>query len=259
MKHLKFKPGEFITQSTSRNGSFAIFEGEVYEPTEKGGPNEYSLMCFYNPEHYTQDSDGKFNKEYVFECDVDDDTCQYIIDDNDMDFWRGCTEQEKHDALKFLAENKHIAYDEKTKTFRKLTQGERISFDAPKPTAVNPAAMTPHRGSESFNPFYGRGHGPGTVGNTPVKETKKYITRIVKDDWEQKEPITNMDDEHREMLDGLCEKLKYEFNYSSVSTGVMRYPTNGSQVPMRQGFDACGWPMGQYGMMDNFCGWACYD
>jgi hypothetical protein len=210
MRHLKFKKGDFITESSSKNGSFAVFEGEVYEPTKKGELFEYPLMCFYNPAHYTQDSNGEYKKEYVFECDVEDDTCQYIIDENDLNFWRVCTVEEKRDALKFLAEVKRIAFDEVTNTFRKLKENEKITFDAPKTTY--------NRGSESggINPFY-RGllpHGPGSVGNSPVV-SKKTITRSVDENWEQKEPIRNMPYERIELISKMCEKLKYDFSYSS--------------------------------------------
>lgn len=256
MKHLKFKKGDFITQSTTGGGSFAIFEGDVYEPTEKGGPNEYSLMCFYNPEHYTQDSNGNFNKEYVFECDIDDETCEYILDDNDMSFWRACTEQEKIEALKFLAEKKRIAFDDKTFTFRRLTGSERLQFGEPN-------TSTPHRGSESssINPFYRGVHGPGSVGN-PIVNSKKIITRVVDEDWEQKEPISNMNEEHIELVMTQCEKLKFAFDSYNVSTNMLRYPTGGNQVPVRQcaQYDMCGWPIESVAaMFGNYCGWGEYD
>lgn len=256
MKHLKFKPGEFITQASINNGSFAVFDGEVFEPTEKGGPYEYSLMCFYNPEHYTQDSNGKYNKEYVFECDLDDDTCEYILDDTDMDFWRSCTEQEKRDALKFLAEVKRIAFDEKTLSFRKLKESEKISFEEPKSTGVPVGNVNP--AARGINPFYGRGaHGPGSVGNSPVVKKTKAITLTVKEDWEQKEPICNMTEEHIVLVSEQCEKLKYAFD--TYSTNVMRYPTNGREIPIRgggQAYDACGWPIGSMAnMFGNYCGY----
>ena len=255
MKNLKFKKGEFITQNKGTGASFAVFEGVVYEPSNGAkGPLEYSLMCFYNPDHYVQDSNGDYKKEYVFECDVDDDTCEYFIDENDFEFWRSCTDYEINQALKFLAVEKGIAFDDKKKEFRKLKDGEKISFDAPKSTVI-PGGNVQHRGSESsfggFNPFY-RGGGSQTT-------EKKYITRQVSDDWEQKDPITNMSDERRDMVGELCVKYAYSFNnYSNVS--MVNYPRNGRQIPVRGGFDACGWPVNQFaGMMGNYCGWDEYD
>ena len=211
MRHSKFKKGDFITENSSRNGSFAVFEGEVYEPAKKGDPLEYSLMCFYNPEHYTQNSNGEYKKEYVFECDVEDDTCQYIIDENDLNFWRACTTEEKRDALKFLAEVKHIAFDESTNAFRTLKDNEKISFEPPKSTGQC-GGNTQHYGSESrgLNPFY-----RGTV-QTVSEKTNKIITRNVDKDWEQKEPISNMSYERIKFVGDMCEKLKYAFNYSAV-------------------------------------------
>ena len=261
MKNLKFRKGEFITQNKGTGTSFAVFEGDVYEPSNGAkGPLEYSLMCFYNPDHYTQDSNGDFKKEYVFECDVDDDTCEYFIDENDFEFWRSCTIYEINQALKFLADEKGIAFDEKKKEFRKLKDGEKISFDPPKSTGV-PGGNVQHRGSESYmggtNPYY-RG---GREIEHPTTTTKKYITRAVDEAWEQKEPMCNMTDEHKVMVDELCVKLAYSFNsYSNV--GLVNYPRNGSQVPFRGGgaFDACGWPVQQYaGLMGNYCGWDDYD
>ena len=238
LKHPKFEKGQFIKQSTAAVGSFAIFEGDVYEPTVKGGPNEYSLMCFYNPEHYIQDENGDYKREYVFECDVDDDTCQYIIDDTDTPFWRVCTEYEKQEALRFLAEVKHIAFDERTCTLRKLLDNEKISFEPPKNTGV-PGGNVQHHGSETnLNPFY---RGNRCLNPNPRVETKKLITRNVSENWEQKEPISNMNEEHAELVSAQCEKLKYAFD--TYSTNVMSYPTNGRQVPTRYGYDACGWPI----------------
>ena len=257
MKHLRFKRGEFITQAQTNDESFAIFEGNVYEPSNgEKGPLEYSLMCFYDPDHYEQDSEGNYKRQYVFECDVDDETCEYFIDENDLSYWRSCTNDEINKALKFLAEIKHIAFDEKTKTFRKLSENEKISFSQPKSTGYC-GGNVQHRGSESYmgglNPFYKTGT---REIEHPVANAKKYITRVVDENWEQKEPISNMSEEHTTLVNLLCEKLKFAFQ---SNFGTITYPINGKQVPRRI-FDSCGWSDEQYaGMFGNYCGWGEYD
>lgn len=212
MKNLKFKKGDFITEISSNNGSFAVFEGETYAPSVKGGPNEYSLMCFFNPEHYEQDSNGNYKAEYIFECDVDDDTCQYIIDDNDMGFWRVCTESEKREALKFLAEIKKIAFDENDLSFRKLKDNERINFGERRDTR--------NLGSENsmISPFY-----RGAPAVSKEEKPTKLITRYVSENWEQKEPITNMTYEHSELILDLCKKIRMSFSYSDDYYGNLMY------------------------------------
>lgn len=256
MKNLKFRKGMFITQTTSRDESFAVFEGEAYESSEgKGGPVEYSLLCFYSPNHFTKDSNGNFKREYVFECCVDDETCEYFINDDDLQYWRECTEAEKTKHLKYLAEIKRIAFDEETKSFRKLAQNEVIRFGSPQSTGACGGNVR-HLGGSGVNPYY-----RGTTQVKPETDTKKYISRNVDENWEQKEPIETMSIEHKCLVNGLCIKLANAFNYSSVGAGVMRYPTNGSQVPVRQygSEDMCGWPAGMMGdIYGGYCAWPDY-
>ena len=207
MKNLKFKKGDFITQIGSTQGSFAVFDGDEFEME---GCKMYALLCYYNCEHYIQNSDGQFVKENIFECDVDDDTCEYAVEEADMDSWRLCTTDEETAALKFLAEQKKIAYVPTTKMFRKLLPHEVINFGTPRSTGSCGGNVLGRTGG---NPYYGKGGMPTTT----VKTTKT-ITRIVKDDWEQKEPVCTMSEEQTVLLQKECEKLKYSFNtYSSVN------------------------------------------
>ena len=92
---LKFKRGDFITQFNHSN-SFAIFGGDEYEPISDGSGIDYSLICYYNDAHYIQNSSGGWTKESVFEYDLDEDeTCEYTMNENDLHYWRICTEEEK--------------------------------------------------------------------------------------------------------------------------------------------------------------------
>ena len=233
MKNLKFKKGDFITQIGSTQGSFAVFDGDEFEME---GCKMYALMCYYNCEHYTQNSEGHFTKEYIFECDIEDDTCEYAVEETDMDSWRLCTTDEETAALKFLAEEKKIAYVPTTKRFRKLLPHEVINFGTPRSTGTPGGNMI---GRTAANPFYGRG---GTPLNRPTT-TAKTITRVVKDDWEQKEPVCTISEEHTILLQAECEKLKYSFSAHTVAT---RPFVGGCCVG--QGFD----PYDEYGVQGMY-------
>jgi len=208
MKNLKFKKGDFITQIGSTQGSFAVFDGDEFEIE---GCKMYALMCYYNCEHYTQNSEGHFTKEYIFECDIEDDTCEYAVEETDMDSWRLCTTDEETAALKFLAEEKKIAYVPTTKRFRKLLPYEVINFGVPKSTGTSGGNVIGRMGG---NPYYGRG---GMPLNKPTTTTKT-ITRVVKEDWEQKEPVCTISEEHTILLQAECERLKYSFNSYTVAS-----------------------------------------
>lgn len=253
LDELKFKKGDFITQNNSPE-SFAIFGGDIYESEDSESETLYSLICYYNPSHYEQNSDGKWIKQSVIEYDFEDndhdETCEYTIGDGDFDFWRLCSKREIEAALKMLAETKKLAWDDKTNKFRKLGPNERLVFDEPKSTGA--CGGNVNRGL-GINPFYGKGQ----------QKTVKLITRSVKDDWEQKEPICTMNDEKREFVAGLCEKTRI---YTTCTTGATRvYPTCGAQVPRRTGFGYCSWPdamgygMCAYNALMNGEMWGAYD
>ena len=239
-----FKRGEFITQNSCPN-SFAIFGGEAYDPINPGDGMDYSLICYYNPAHFNQSSEGKWVREEVFEYDLEeaDETCEYTINESDVDYWRSCNQLEIDEALKFLAK-KHLAWDEKEKEFRKLGVNERIVFgEEPKSTGVtgDNVRHIGHSGPPSTNPYYNRQRQVQT-------NTRKRITLLVKDDWEQKTPIVSMTQEQRDFVAEQCFKLKYAFDNYGYN-GVTIYPTCGGQVPRRVG------PMGNeygYGGMDAY-------
>jgi hypothetical protein len=48
------------------------------------------------------------------------------------------------------------------------------------------------------------------------EKANKIITRNVDKDWEQKEPISNMSYERIKLINDMCEKLKFAFNYSAA-------------------------------------------
>lgn len=244
--NLKFKKGEFITQDSSPN-SFAIFGGEAYDPINAGDGVDYSLICYYNPQHVTKEG-GKWVSESIFEYDLENanETCEYTINESDMNYWRTCTQGEIDNALKFLS-TKRLAWVEEDNKFRTLNLNERLVFgdeEQPKSTGT-PGGNTRHIGHSgppglvNSNPFY---QNRGTTSANSLKT----ITKVVKEDWEQKEPMTTMTIEHKELIMVQCEKLKYAFD-SYQSNGVRVYPQNGTQVPRRTGgYEG---PMGMgYGM-----------
>jgi hypothetical protein len=53
--------------------------------------------------------------------------------------------------------------------------------------------------------------------NRPTTTTKT-ITRVVKEDWEQKEPVCTISEEHTILLQAECERLKYSFNSYTVAS-----------------------------------------
>ena len=247
---LKFKKGEFITQNNSPE-SFAIFGGDIYEPSEGETETLYSLICYYNPTHYERNSEGKWVKESILEYDFGDtDVCEYTISSDDFDYWRSCTKREIESALKMLAETKHLAWEEKTNKFRKLGPNEHIVFDEPKSTGACNGNVNR---SSGVNPFYQK------------QKTVKLITRTVKDDWEQKEPICAMNDEKRAFVAELCEKNRF-YSTTSYNIGTTRvYPNCGAQVPRRMGFGQCAWDdamgygMCAYNALMNGEMWGAYD
>jgi hypothetical protein len=231
--NLKFRKGEFITQNSCPN-SFAIFGGEAYDPVKAGDGMDYSLICYSNPQHFTKEGE-KWIHESIFEYDLEEtnETCEYTINESDKNYWRTCTQGEIDNALKFLA-SKHLAWVEEDNKFRKLGANERIVFgteEQPKNTGV-PGGNVRYNGRPNtpgiVNPYYSNRN----IGFTPSTKTTKMITRVVKDDWEQKEPITTMTVEHKEMVMIQCDKLKYAFDSYQVN-GVRVYPNNGAQVPRK--------------------------
>lgn len=246
-QNLKFKKGDFITQISYPN-VFAIYGGTPYDPIEPGGEIDYSLTCYYNPSHFTQDSQGKWNSEVIFDYDLDgEDKCEYTINQSDMEYWRVCTVEEKKEALKILAEKKRLAWDDEKHILRHLAANEKFISDGEATARTRPA-------SAGANPYYNHSN----YQQTPVRPTipaRKTITLTVSATWKQKEPITVMDKVRRELVLAQCDKLKYAFN-SYSSNNVVIYPQNGTQVPRRSfGADAmmcgyCGWPM-MGGMWDG--------
>lgn len=222
--NLKFKRGEFITQNTCPD-SFAIFGGDAYEPIVEGEGVDYSLICYHNPSHYAQNSEGKWVREDVFEYDLDnEETCEYTINACDMEYWRACTQEEIDTALRFLA-NKHLGWNDSTHKLRKLGVNEQIRFGQPAFTGA------PGGNANRTSPIYNT---PGIVNPNArgsAVSVRATITRIVNDNWEQKEPISAMDDKRRVFVVEQCNKLKWAFD--TYGNSVVIYPSNGSQVPRR--------------------------
>lgn len=203
-RFFKFDKGDFITQESSP-GLFAIFSGDVYEPTREGEEAYYSLICYYNPSHFEQNSENKWVCEKVFEYDLDnDETCEYTINVSDIEYWRRCSQEEINSALKILAD-KGLAWMAETSKFRKLGANEQLKFGTPEPPK-----NTGICGGNVYrnNPAY-----------APKQKTNcKIITKTVDINWEQKTPITCMDDKRRNFIAEQCDKLKFAFNTYSVNT-----------------------------------------
>lgn len=234
---LKFGKGEFITQINSSN-CFAIFEGIVYDSSNDDNSVDYSLYCYYNPNHYEIDDNGKRVSKQVFEYDLGEkEVCEYTINSDDFKYWRSCTESEIINALKILA-SKNLAWEEQKNMFRKLVAGEQLKFDNPKPT----------------------GYCGGNVRRTPPMypsstRTVKVITRYVNKNWEQKEPMTCMSNERKTLIENQCHKLKHAFDTRSYD--VVSYPQNGYDYPRRNSIYGNGYNALNHLM--NGESWGCYD
>jgi len=224
MDNIKFKKGDFITQMAYPK-TFAIYGGQEFEPIKKGDEIDYSLICYYNPSHYTQNDDGTWgDKEKILEFDLDgESTCEYTLQASDMAFWRLCTEDEKNNALRILADEQKLAWDDIKCSLRKLAPGERIMLDEDDYFKHNSSSKYGH------NSYYNRGNQ-----NTPSTQTvkRKTITLSVNHDWAQREPIGPITIEHKELVLAECDRLKYSF---STYRGTVVYPQNGGYTPYRQG------------------------
>jgi hypothetical protein len=149
MGKIKFKKGEFITHINIPN-SFAIYGGECLKSSTEGDKKSYySLICYYNPQQTTKYEYGSYSIRTVFDAAVDGNDCLYTLSDADAAWWRRMNETEKNKALTMLADQKHLAYNPQTCTFRHLLQGENISFGEPK-NNVNATSVHSFGGSRNF-------------------------------------------------------------------------------------------------------------
>ena len=186
----------------------------------------------------------------MFEYDLDnDETCEYTINAEDMEYWRLCTQDEIDEALKFLAK-KRLAWVNTINKFRKLGQNEQLKFNTN-------CTGVPGGNVNRTSPMYNT---PGIVNpnRSTVSSSRKLITRAINDKWEQKEPIGSMDDDKREFVVSQCIKLKYAFDtyqYDSVRV----YPYCGSQVPRRGYPQTFGYGMDAYDELMNGEDWGYYD
>ena len=98
-KNIPFAKGDFITQ-ISNTESIAVFEGKTFKHNE--GPTEYTLNCYYNPNHFEKNSDGCWYSEKIIEYDMTDNSmvCEYTISEDDFPYWRNCTQEEINKFLK---------------------------------------------------------------------------------------------------------------------------------------------------------------
>lgn len=253
MSKLKFEKGDFITQNTCPD-SFAIFEGNAYkEPSSEN--TIYSLICYYNPNHTSKTSDGNWVREHVFEYDLDgEQTCEYGIYADEINEWRKCTQSEIDEALKMLAK-KRLAWIETTNKFRRLESNEQLFFNKPNSTG------TPGGNVHRTSPIYGNTPGIVTPSSSrgSISLSRRTITRVVNNDWEQKEPITAMTNDRRHFVIEQCHKLEFAFK-SYDHNNIMVYPTNGSQMPRRVGYQYLGYGMCAYNSLmneDEYWGYCC--
>lgn len=192
----------FITQPDYPD-SFAILANDTYESDDG---QEQLLLCYYNPTHFEMDENGKWHMgNEVLSCEIGTESCEYTIPNDEIEYWRECTSAEINRAVKLLAD-KRIAWE--NGRLRKMATGETLNF------GTNP------------NPYYRNQYRP----STPSTPKNKYITKTVREDWEQIEPITVMSIDHRELLLEECKKPLYQTYYPSCQGTAYHGTYNGIPV-----------------------------
>lgn len=178
-----FKKGDFITMMKYR-GMFAIFGGDILENSEDG-EYSYSLITYFCPSEYSDDGQSIFSTN----IDQTDTVCEYVLDMDNLSGWRRCTSDEKTSALKYLAEEHKLAYEEASCTVRRLRGGESLSFGAPR-------SNMQITGGTLFN--------QAQSDDSTVKHSS-VIKRVIVENWEQKDPIKTMNRERRDEVLSVCE------------------------------------------------------
>lgn len=210
-----FRRGDFITMM-KYPGMFAIFGGDIMDD-EENNSYVYTLIAYFCPKEHSDDN------EEIFSCTIDqtDAKCEYIIDKDNLSGWRRCTSDEKTDALKFLADKKNLAYEEASCIVRRLKNGETLSFGAP-------SSNMRVTGGTAFNTYQEKNA-------TTTHKKFSTVTRVVVENWEQKDPISIMSQDRRNELLDMCE-AENKPSYSGAAWTGEYYPSGYNKY----GYYGCG-------------------
>lgn len=133
-----FDRGDFITL-IHPSDCFAIWGGDVdktYNAKTHIEELQYSLIAYYDPDNKVEDK-GAYGSVYLSKPilslpdltdPMSDGNCDYIIDEDSVDAWRLCTQDEKIKFLKILA-SEHYGWNETACEIIKLKSNEIIKFD----------------------------------------------------------------------------------------------------------------------------------
>ena len=237
MGKINFKPGEFITHLTMPN-SFAIYGGEELPPQEGDDPKykDYTLICYYN----ANQKRGPVVSKPIFDADIDNKLCQYVLSEKDSFWWRRCNSDEKYKALKILAEQYQIAWEEKEQKLRRLASNEKLVLDDKE---------TPKRGERKRNenvvgrvPLIGGTQPRGT--ETTLRPPKKcYVLRYPSSQYKQAKKISG---HNNSMIEHLVTGIDAVNKRDSMANAYTCSPYYGNNCMMRQPY--------YNGMYDEFWG-----
>lgn len=127
MTNTRFTKGDFITQKND-DSVFAIWSGNEYHSDDDNTMN-YSLFAYYDPTNVVEDGKNKsgivFKSEPIFDIATNGNDCNYVVAEDDITYWRHCTNFEINKILKFLAE-KGYKWVNKLSEIQKMSHGEKL-------------------------------------------------------------------------------------------------------------------------------------
>lgn len=128
----EFKKGDIITYKHDVGALvFAIMDDQI-STLQDSDKEWHDLMAYYNP-YYEENEEVKS----VFTITLNSadpnkrQDCGYVFDDETLQEWRLCTEEECMEVLEMLAKVKHVALDPITKELRELKSNETLHFGTP--------------------------------------------------------------------------------------------------------------------------------
>ena len=233
MGKINFKPGEFITHLTMPN-CFAIYGGEELPSTDgDNGPKDYTLICYCNLSKNRTVTNPVCNMPQVnniindvFEADIDDKLCQYVLSEKDSFWWRRCNSDEKFKALKTLAEKYNLAWDDKTMKLRHLGPNEKLMSGDD--TTNKPATRKKTEHVPNRMPLLGTtrvSHVSHKNNNETTMRLNKTVITIVPKSYKQAKKICGQNDDMVKSLAFAAsevnrkEALSYSHCYNSTDYG----------------------------------------
>lgn len=115
---IKFNKGDFITQE-SADEVFAIWGGDKYVLKNKHKV-QYSLTCYCDPTNFENKKPSP-----ILSLGLHGNQCDYVINEEDLPYWRKCTQSEINKILEFLALKGYKWINDE---LQKLLPNEKLCF-----------------------------------------------------------------------------------------------------------------------------------